>query len=234
MISKPLDIGEGTLIEAGASIGENVSLGRYVRIFSGAIIESNCIIEDFASIGYHRTTRIYDDSVDLKKTVIGAGTLVRSHSVIYAGCKIGDKCSISHHVVLREGTTIGNETSVGCLVKSEGYLTIGNRCSIHSLCSLTPFLSMEDEVFMGPGTITMNDAVIDFRSKEESEKKGPLIRYRSRIAGQVTLSPGVTIGKYAFVVAGSLVVKDVPDFGKVGGVPARLMGMDERYIKKEV
>ena len=223
-IGKNLNIGVGCWVEKATKIGDNVVLGRNVSVRPGTIIHDNCIIEDNAIIGYQTLTRLYDTSKTFISTIIRGDTLIRPGCVLYKGTEIGESCVLNQHVVIREGTKIGNHTSIGCLAKSDGYLKIGNHCSIHSFCNLTPFMEIEDYVFMGPGTMCLNDAKIDFKRKEKSKKAGPKIGYGSRIGANSTLCPAVVIGRESFVSAGSLVTRDVPDFAKVRGVPARVIG----------
>lgn len=217
-------IGENSIIEDDVIIEKNVMIGRNVIVRKGSILKEGTILEDGVIVGYRTLTRIYDDTVSVEKTIIGKGVLIRPNSLIYAGCRIGDESVINHNVILREATVIGTKTSVGCLVKSEGYLSIGNDCSIHSLCSLTPYMKIEDKVFMGPGTISLNDTEIDYKREIISEKKGPWIQEGVRIGGNSTLCPGIVIGKYAFVAAGSLVHQHVEANCKVAGVPIRVIG----------
>lgn len=224
LIGKNLLIGQNSVIEDSVKIGDNVVIGRNAIIKRGMTLGNGCNIEDNVILGYSNLTRVYKEKAKFDKTDIGDGTLLRSNSIVYIGCDIGTNCKISHSVVIREGTVMGNNTSIGCLVKCEGYASIGNNCSIHSLSSITPFMEIEDFVFMGPGTITINDVIIDYERGIVTEKRGPKIRYGARIGGNSTICPGVTIGREAFVAAGSLVIRDVPDYCKAAGVPARVIG----------
>jgi acetyltransferase-like isoleucine patch superfamily enzyme len=228
VIGKNFIIEHNSIIEDGVRIGDNVKIGSNVAIKKGVSIGNASIIENNSIIGYSNLTRIYDRAPQKEKTIIGDDVLVRSNSVIYIGCGIGTGSRINHSVVIREATKIGGNTSIGCLVKCEGYASIGNSCSIHSLSSITPFMTVEDFVFIGPGTITLNDETIDFKRDFTTDKRAPRINYGARIGGNSTLCPGVTIGREAFVAAGSLVVSDVPEYCKVAGVPAKLIGRVKR------
>ena len=223
-IGENLRMGHNNIIEEGATIGDNVCLGNNVTIKKGVEISDGCVLEDNVIVGYQTLTRIYDEEAQVKRTIIGKHTLIRPHSMVYIGCHIGENSTLHHNVVLREATIIGHHTSISCMVKSDGYLTIGNHCSIHELCHLTPFMKIEDDVFMAPGVISLNDATIDYERTIKTEKKGPWIKFGARIGGNVTLCPGVIIGREAFITAGSLVTRDVPDYCKAGGVPAKIRG----------
>lgn len=226
-LGKDVQVGNHTLIEKNVMIGDHVYLGRNVIVREGTVIDRDCILEDNVIIGYHTLNRIHNTSVVQSGTYIGKGTLIRPNSVLYYGSRIGSFSMINHSVIIREGTVIGDHTSIGCLVKMEGYTTIGSHCSIHALSALTSFMVIEDNVFVGPGVIMMNDAEMDYKRGHTSEKKGPYIKVGARIGGHVTLCPGITVGREAFVVSGAMVTHSIPDFGKVAGVPARLIGYSE-------
>ena len=230
-VGEGLKIGNGSVIEKEVCVGRHVTIGRNVLVKKGVHLADGSILEDNVIVGYQTLTGVYDKRAETRKTVIGGGVVVRPNTVVYTGCHVGEASVLNHNVVIREATLIGRHTSIGCLVKSEGYLSIGSHCSIHALCSLTPFMEIGDYVFMGPGTISLNDAVIDFGRKIETVKRGPRIKYGARIGGNVTLCPGVVIGKEAFVSAGSLVVRDVPDFCKVAGMPAKILGRVKKARK---
>lgn len=224
VIGKNLIIGRNSIIEDDAIVGDDVVIGNNVIVKRTVIIGNGCNVEDNVILGYSNLTKIYDDKVKFDKAVISEETLIRSNSVIYIGCSLGQGCRIGHNVIMREGTKVGDRTSLGCLVKCEGYASIGSDCSIHSLSSITPFMEIEDFVFIGPGVITVNDAKIDYKRDVATEKKGPRIKRGARVGGNTTICPAVTIGREAFVAAGSLVARDVPDYCKAAGVPARVIG----------
>lgn len=216
-------IDDGVCIENNVRIKENVKVGRNsiikdnVEINKGAIIEENCII------GYDDLTRIWDEGFE-RAVVIGENTLIRNGCTIYIGCRIGENSKINHNVVLREKTRIGDHTSLGCLIKCEGYIEIGSHCSIHAQTHLSSFMKIEDYVFMGPHCVTANDAKIDYKRNLGAAIKGPTIKYGARIGSGAILCPGVIIGREAFVGAGSVVIKNINDFAKVFGVPAKEIG----------
>lgn len=216
--------GSNIFIGDNVIIKDHVTLGNNVIIREGVTLQSYSVIEDNTIIGYNRLTRHYDENTLIKETVIGEYSLIRPNTIVYLGCQIGDHSTLNHNVVVREKTIIGDHTSIGSMVQCNGYLSIGNHCSIHGYTHLPPFMKISDYVFIGPAIVCLNDTLIDYKRDLNSEKKGPTIERGARIGGHSTLCPNIHIGKESFIVAGSLVAYDVPDFAKVAGSPARVIG----------
>jgi acetyltransferase-like isoleucine patch superfamily enzyme len=86
---------------------------------------------------------------------------------------------------------------------------------------LTSWTVVEDDVFVGPGVVTMNDATMA-RQARSAPLRGPVLRRACRIGGGVLLAPGVEVGEEAFVAAGAVVTRDVAARARVQGVPARV------------
>ena len=144
--------------------------------------------------------------------------------VIAPDAQIGEDTRIGNFVLIRDRTIIGRGCVVGSYVDIEGEVTIGNWVSLQSGCYLTRGVVVEDEVFLGPRVVTMNDRVISHRRPSLSFIRSPVsIRRAARIGGAAILCPGVTIGQNAFVAAGAVVTTDVPDGMMVAGNPARVI-----------
>lgn len=148
----------------------------------------------------HPTAEI-DDGVE-----IGARTRIWHFSHIISGSKIGTDCSIGQNAV------IGPD------------VTIGNGCKIQNNVSLYKGVTLEDNVFCGPSSVFTN--VINPRSeiKRMSEIKPTLLKKGATLGANCTIVCGHTIGSYAFIGAGAVVTKDVPDFALMIGNPARQKG----------
>jgi acetyltransferase-like isoleucine patch superfamily enzyme len=130
---------------------------------------------------------------------IGDGTRIGTFTLIHAGAVIG------------AGTTIGSHCNICDCV-------IGERVSIQTGCHITRGVVIEDDVFVGPGVVTLNDKRID------GDQSYPRIRSGARVGGGTTILPGVSIGERAVVGAGSVVTRDVPAGSTVVGNPARVIG----------
>lgn len=145
--------------------------------------------------------------------------------VIFPNVSVGEGTRIGNFVLIRSDTTIGRECTIGSYVDIEGDVSIGNYVSLQSSCYITRGVIIEDEVFCGPRIATMNDRKICHRrSSLTVVRAAPRILRAARVGGGALLLPGVTVGENAFVAAGSVVTKDVPDFAKVAGNPARIFG----------
>jgi UDP-2-acetamido-3-amino-2,3-dideoxy-glucuronate N-acetyltransferase len=146
-------------------------------------------------------------------------------SAISPDVVIGDDTRVGNFVMIRGNTLIGAGCTIGSYVDIEGDVTIGNNVSLQSGCYITRGVVIEDEVFLGPRVITMNDKRITHRRPSLTfVRQGPHIQRGARVGGGSVLLPGVTVGANSFVGAGSVVTKDVPAGAVVAGNPARIIG----------
>ncbi len=164
---------------------------------------------------------------------IGDNAHVRSHSVIYAGSKIGNNFATGHGALVRERVTIGDNVSIGSGTEVEQNCVIGNNVRIHSNCFIAEGTVIEDNVKIAPGTHVASDKH-PLLSEEKKKRKGPHIGRGVYIGIGATLLPGIKIGDGSFVGAGSVVVKDVPSGVVVLGNPARVYMDVEEYMKRLV
>lgn len=157
------------------------------------------------------------------ETTIGEYAVIRSHTVIYAGNKIGNNFQTGHHVVIRECNEIGNDVSIGTLSCIEHHIKIGNGVRIHSQVFIPEYSVLHDNCWIGPN-VSFTNAKYP-RSKNVKETlKGPTIKEYAKIGANSTVLPGITIGKHALVGSGAVVSRDVPDYAIVAGNPAKIIG----------
>jgi len=157
-----------------------------------------------------------------EKTVIGDNAKIRSHTVIYAGTKIGNNFQTGHGVLVREKNEIGNDVSIGSHTVVEHSVKIGNNVRIHSSAEIPEYTVLEDDVWIGPQAVLTNSRYPRSKNSKET-RKGPLIKKNAKIGANATILPGVTIGENALVGAGSVVTKDVPASKVVVGNPAHVI-----------
>jgi acetyltransferase-like isoleucine patch superfamily enzyme len=153
-------------------------------------------------------------------TSIGVRAVIRSHTVIYAGNRIGDDFSTGHGVMLREENQIGHRVSIGTHTVVEHHVVIGDDVRIHSQAFIPEYSVLEEGCWIGPNVVFTN-ALHPLCPKAKQCLKGPTIRRGAKIGANATLLPDVTVGENALVGAGSVVVEDVPAGAVVAGNPAR-------------
>ena len=156
------------------------------------------------------------------ETNIGPGAMIRSHTVIYAGNRIGANFQTGHSVMIRESNDIGDDVSIGTHSIIEHHVKVGNRVRIHSNVFIPEYSVLEDTAWVGPNVVLTN-ALYPLSPEAKANLKGPRLMAGSRIGANATLLPGVTIGHNALVGAGAVVVRDVPDGKLVVGNPARII-----------
>jgi UDP-2-acetamido-3-amino-2,3-dideoxy-glucuronate N-acetyltransferase len=149
---------------------------------------------------------------------------VHESSFVDEPCEIGEGTKIWHFCHIMTGAKIGRHCNIGQNVVISPQVTVGNNVKIQNNVSLYTGVILEDDVFCGPSMVFTN--VINPRShvSRKSEYKMTRVKRGATIGANATIVCGITIGRYAFIGAGSVVTKDVPDYALVVGNPARLKG----------
>lgn len=194
------------MISPRATIYPNVTLGR------------DCVIEDYAIVGVPAKGCASGEL----ETRIGDNAVIRSHTVIYAGNEIGDNFQTGNKANIRESNQIGNNVSVGTLSIVEYSVTIGNGVRIHSQAFVPEFTVLEEECWLGPNVVLTN-AKYPKSPEVKQALKGPLVKRGAILCANCTVLPGVCVGAFALIGAGSVVTKDVAASTVVVGNPARVI-----------
>jgi acetyltransferase-like isoleucine patch superfamily enzyme len=193
-------------------------LKKDYKIYAGVELDPDAIVEDYCILG----TPPRGHNEGELKTIISSGAHIRSHTVIYAGNKIGKNFQTGNKVNIRELNEIGDNVSIGTLSVVEHHIYIGNNVRIHSQVFIPEYSILEDGAWIGPNVVLTN-AKYPLSPGVKENLKGPIIKKNAKIGANATILPGVVIGENALVGAGAVVVHDVPDGAVVVGNPARII-----------
>ena len=154
---------------------------------------------------------------------------VHPSAIVDEGAHIGAGSRIWHFVHVCAGAHIGEHCSLGQNVFVGNRVRIGNHCKIQNNVSVYDNVTLEAGVFCGPSMVFTN--VYNPRSliERKSEYRDTLVKTGATLGANCTIVCGVTIGRFAFIGAGAVVNKDVPDYALMVGVPARQIGWMSEY-----
>ncbi len=153
-----------------------------------------------------------------------ADFFVHESSYVDDGCEIGEGTKIWHFCHIMPGAKIGRGCNLGQNVVVSPQVAIGDNVKIQNNVSIYTGVILEDDVFCGPSMVFTN--VVNPRSHvpRKDEYRQTLVKRGASIGANVTVVCGHTIGRYAFIGAGAVVTKDVPDFALIVGNPGRVSG----------
>jgi UDP-2-acetamido-3-amino-2,3-dideoxy-glucuronate N-acetyltransferase len=154
---------------------------------------------------------------------------IHPSAIIDEGAQIGDESRVWHFSHICSGARIGMKCSLGQNVFVGNDVVIGNNVKIQNNVSVYDAVTIEDDVFCGPSMVFTN--VYNPRSAvtRKNEYRKTLIKRGATLGANSTIVCGITVGEYAFVGAGALINKDVPDFALVLGVPSKHIGWMSRF-----
>lgn len=149
-----------------------------------------------------------------KPCQIGAGTKIWHFCHVSKNAKVGERCTFGQNCFVAEGVVIGSNVKVQ------------NNVSIYTGTII------EDDVFLGPSCVLTN--VTNPRSQvlRHSLYEKTLLRRGCSVGANATVVCGTTVGRYAFIAAGAVVTKDVPDYALIAGVPGKRIGWMSRHGHK--
>ena len=150
-------------------------------------------------------------------------------AIVDDGAVIGEDSRVWHFSHVCGGARIGRGVSLGQNVFVGNKVVIGDRCKIQNNVSVYDNVTLEEGVFCGPSMVFTNVYNPRALIERKSEYRDTLVRRGATLGANATVVCGVTIGAHAFVGAGAVIVKDVPDFALMVGVPARRIGWMSAY-----
>jgi acetyltransferase-like isoleucine patch superfamily enzyme len=194
-------------------------------VYPGTVIGDGCKILDNAVVGKQpslspRSTAKREALAPLE---LGAGTIVSTGAIVFAGTKIGARVIVGDQACVRERCEIGDDVVIGRGSLVENDTTVGALTKIQANAYITAYSTLEEEVFIAPCVATTNDNFMGRTERRHELVKGPTIRRGARVGGAAVLCPGIEIGEEAFVGAGAVVIRDVPARTVVVGNPARVL-----------
>ena len=156
-------------------------------------------------------------------------TFVHPSAIVDDGAVLGAGCRVWHFCHISSGARIGSACSFGQNVYVGDDVVIGNNVKVQNNVSVYDAVTLEDDVFCGPSMVFTN--VYNPRSAvtRKSEYRKTLVRHGATLGANCTVVCGITIGRHAFVGAGAVVNRSIPDFALVVGVPARQVGWMSRF-----
>lgn len=149
---------------------------------------------------------------------------IHESSYVDEGATIGAQSKIWHFCHIMPGAVIGARCSLGQNVVVMNSVTIGDNCKIQNNVSLYEGVTLEDDVFCGPSMVFTN--VMNPRShvSRKNEYRKTLVKRGASIGANAAIVCGSTLGEYSFIGAGAVVIRDVPAFALMAGVPAKRIG----------
>ncbi|MGM0472470.1 MAG: acyltransferase [Bacillota bacterium] len=188
------------------------------KIYPNVELGENVTIEDYSVIGKPPQGKKAGEV----KTVIGDNAVIRSNTVIYAGNNIGDDFQTGHQVMIREYNKIGDNVSIGTGSCIEHHIDLEDNVRVHSQVFIPEYSQLKEECWLGPNVVITN-AKYPQSVNVKDNLKGAIIESKAKIGANVTLLPGVKIGKKALVGAGAVVTCDVAASKVVAGNPAEVI-----------
>jgi UDP-2-acetamido-3-amino-2,3-dideoxy-glucuronate N-acetyltransferase len=154
---------------------------------------------------------------------------IHPSAIVDEGAQLGQDCRVWHFVHVSAGARIGARCSLGQNVFVGSDVTIGDNVKVQNNVSVYDAVTIEDDVFCGPSMVFTNVYNPRAAVVRKGEYRRTLVRQGATLGANCTVVCGITIGRWAFVGAGAVVHRDVPDFGLVVGVPARQIGWMSRF-----
>lgn len=157
------------------------------------------------------------------------GVLIHESAYVDAPAEIGEGTRIWHFCHVEAGARLGQGCSLGQNVYVAAGVVLGDRVKVQNNVSLYAGVEAEDDVFLGPSAVLTNVSNPRSQVNRRALYEATRLRRGATVGANATVVCGVTLGRYSFVAAGSVVTRDVPDYALVAGNPARAAGWMSRH-----
>lgn len=150
-------------------------------------------------------------------------------AIIDEGCQIGEGTKIWHFSHIMPNCIIGENCNIGQNVVVSPEVVLGNNVKVQNNVSIYTGVTCEDDVFLGPSCVFTN--VVNPRSNvnRRGQYAKTVVKHGASIGANATIVCGNDIGRFAFVGAGAVITKSVPDYALMVGNPARQLGWMSEY-----
>jgi UDP-2-acetamido-3-amino-2,3-dideoxy-glucuronate N-acetyltransferase len=156
--------------------------------------------------------------------VIASDVFIHPTAIVDLPCEIGEGSKVWHFCHVVAGARIGARCTLGQNVYVASSVVIGDGARIQNNVSLYDGVTLEADVFCGPSMVFTNVKNPRAHVSRRHEYAATVVRRGATFGANCTVVPGVAVGRYAFVGAGAVVTRDVPDYALVVGTPARIIG----------
>src|SRR5579859_4669910 len=207
------DIHPSAIVSPDTELGPGVSIGPFCIIHPGVHLGAHTVVGAYCELGV--ASPLARDA----ELHIGAGSLIRSHSVFYLGSSLGPNLKTGHRVTVRENTRAGRDLQLGTLCDIQGHCEFGDYVKMHSNVFVADKSRIHDYVWIFPHVVLANDP-----HPPSELTSGSILEEFAAIGTMSVVLPGVRVGRGGFVGAKTLVRADVPADTICLGVPGRNVG----------
>jgi acetyltransferase-like isoleucine patch superfamily enzyme len=199
-------IEENVRIEPGAIIYENVYIG------ANSYIGAQCILGE--RLGDYLKNDNYSNAI----LNIGKGSVIRSGTIIYADCAMGENFQTGHRAVIREQSIFGSNCAFGTLSQSDGHILVGNNCRFHNNVFIATYTTVEDDVHFYPMSCTVDS----LHPPCQKGREGPYFEKGVIVGAKALILPRVRVGAGSVIAGGSVVTANAAPNSVLIGAPARV------------
>lgn len=223
LIGEGVAIGEFAIVRAGAVLGDGVTIHPHAIVEADVEIGAGTDVLPGALIGRRpRAVGAISREPTYREVLrIGPGCSIGAHAIVYYDVVVGSETLIGDTAALRETARVGSGCAIGRCAVVDREMEVGDGTFIGFATSLASRSSIGKNVFIAQHVVMTNDNTLGAQGWVEEQADGPTIEDEARIGANVTLLPGVTIGRGAIVGAGSVVTRDVEPGVTAYGNPAR-------------